>query len=545
MAEDEKAENYQPEQLIQRIAELESVVSRLQQQNCALLSERSPRATVTRAEQTPGHQNDFLNHVLESLTHPFYVINADDYSVVMANSAAKRANSVIQKCHDTPGDKHLLTWPNFARPIEEIKRTGKPVTIEHVEEQELGQTKHLEIHAYPVFDSKGEVVQVLEYVLDITERKHMEQALRDSETRLRSVAQSAIDAIISVNSEDKIIFWNSGAQRIFGYREEEILGKPVITLIPDQYKAAHSRGVKKYLSGGRPQLIGRTAELQGLRKDGQEFPLELSLSTWRAQGKLYFTGIIRDISDRKEAENALARTTEEVRHRKEELESLIQMVAHDLKSPVITIAGLVRNLKAKLSLRQDDEKIRAILHQLASSGETMERFLTDLLDGMALEGTEPQRTLLKMEEVVSEVIQEHRHLIDEKGIEISPDFKTSEICILADKRRIKQVFDNLLTNAIRYMQNTRDPKIWISLQADARTVTAAVCDNGVGIAPEYQARIFDQFFRIPDSSAQKGTGLGLSIVKKIVEIHGGKIWCESPEGCGAKFIFTLPRRLHV
>ncbi len=317
MAGDKKAENYQIEQLIARIAELESTVARLQEENSALLEEGSRFEAITEAfdglmymcsrdfdveymnkrmiertgwnpvgekcykalhdlegvcpwcvndkvfagevvkweirspkddrwyyvvnaplrhkdgstsklaiiqditdrklaEEKILHQNDFLNHVLESLTHPFYVVNADDYSVIMANSAARKPNSAGKKGAEAPGQSPLLCQLGLPSPMDEVKRTGKPATMEHVHELELGQTKHLEIHTYPVFDKNGKLVQILEYVLDITDRKHMEQALRDSETRIRSVAQSAIDAIISVNNEDKIIFWNSGAQRIFG-----------------------------------------------------------------------------------------------------------------------------------------------------------------------------------------------------------------------------------------------------------------------------------------------------------------------------------------
>lgn len=493
------------------------------------------------AEEQVQNQNKFLNHVLESLTHPFYVVNADDYSIVVANSAARRTNSTAEKCYEFTKRQRPCCGPGLRCPIEEVKRTGKPITVEHVHEEDYGQTRHFEIHAYPVFDKSGKVVQILEYVLDITDRKHMEQALRDSETRIRSVAQSAIDAIVSANNEDTIIFWNSGAQRVFGYREEEILGKPVTTLIPERYRAHHSNGIRRYLQTGEPQLIGRTAELQGVRKNGEEFPLELSLSTWKTKGKVFFTGIIRDITDRKEAEKALAQRTAEVKQRKEELESLIQMVAHDLKSPVITIAGLVRNLKNKLGKSLLEGEFGGVLDQLASSSETMETFLTDLLDSMAVEQTKPELTQLRLDETIAEVVRDHRDIIDEKGIDLQMDFAATDPSVLADKRRIKQVFDNLLTNAVRYMGDKPGPRISIRLRDDVGTVTAAVCDNGVGIPDEYHTRVFDQFFRIPASSVQKGTGLGLSIVKKIVEIHGGKIWCESEEGNGATFIFTLPR----
>ncbi|MGO9566390.1 MAG: ATP-binding protein [Desulfomonilaceae bacterium] len=371
-------------------------------------------------------------------------------------------------------------------------------------------------------------------------RQSVEEALRDSEMRFRSLAQSAVDAIISINSEDKIIFWNKGAEGMFGYSEEEVIGRAVSMIIPESLRQAHRTGVRRYLATGERKLIGMTAELRGLTKGGIEFPLELSLSTWRTREGTFFTGMIRDITRRKEAEQALEQRTIEARQRNEELESLIQMVAHDLKSPVITIGGLVRLLKGSIAKMPADDRSEQILNQLSLTSESVERFLRDLLDGLVSEHTKPEQEEVRLDEVVNEVVRQHRQIIDEKRINLELEI-ASAATVLGDRHRIGQVLDNLLTNAVRHMGEKNHPTIRIQVSSDQGHVVTKVSDNGVGIPAEYLEKIFDRFFRGSRSGVQGGTGLGLSIAKKIIESHGGRIWVESEEGKGATFVFVLPR----
>jgi PAS domain S-box-containing protein len=147
---------------------------------------------------------------------------------------------------------------------------------------------------------------------DITERKRAEEELRESEERFRAIAQSTHDAIISATSEGTIVFWNKGAQTTFGYAAEEVLGKPLIVLMPEHYRDAHQRGLERLRSGGEPKLIGKTFELYGLKKDGREFPLELSLAMWETEHGKSFSGILRDITERKRAEEELERRNREL-----------------------------------------------------------------------------------------------------------------------------------------------------------------------------------------------------------------------------------------
>jgi len=370
-----------------------------------------------------------------------------------------------------------------------------------------------------------------------------EDALRASEMKFRAVAHSAIDAIIGVDSDDTVVFWNQGARNIFRYTEEEILGKSVTILIPERFREAHRSGVARYLETGVPHIIGRTVELEGLRKGGIEFPIELSLSTWRTSHGVFFSGVIRDISYRKRVEGQLKQRTAEVAQRNEELESLIQMVAHDLKSPVITIAGLVRHLREKAGAGLCETRSQQILEQLGSSAESMERFLKDLLDELSQSYTPPPAEPVRMDNLVNEIIGRHTGKAMERGISLEADLPEEVPPVLADARRILQVLDNLVINAIRHMGNVPNAKVRIRVAGDeGDLVVVSVSDNGVGIPPEYHGRIFDRFFRVSTGSEVKtGTGLGLAIVKKIVESHRGRVWVESEVGKGTTFSFTLPR----
>jgi len=373
------------------------------------------------------------------------------------------------------------------------------------------------------------------------ERQKALQGLRDSETKFRSVAQSAIDAIVSTDADDRVIFWNQGAENIFGYSEEEALGKPVTILIPKRYAEAHQAGVERFLSTRQPVLIGRVAELQGLRKGGKEFPIELSLSTWNTKEGTFFTGIIRDISGRAEARKALEQRTEEARQRTGELESLIQMVAHDLKSPVISLVGLVRALRGHCRNMPSDEKRDQILDQLTKTGETIENFLQELLDGLVPEHNKPVRDQVLMDRTVHESVNQYHQTVAERGIDIQLEMAPDLPTVWGDSHRIRQVIDNILINAIRHMGDRPDPMIVIEVRDHYESVLTRISDNGIGIPAEYLGKIFDRFFRVARSGGQAGTGLGLSIAKKIIESHGGRIWAESEEGRGTTFLFTLPK----
>ncbi len=372
------------------------------------------------------------------------------------------------------------------------------------------------------------------------EMDHLRDTLLEGDSRFRALAQSAVDAIVSADSDDRIIFWNKAAEEVFGYAPDEIIGQPVTILMPERFREPHTEGLKRYLETGAPALTGRTVELEGLRKSGEEFPLELSLSSWEVGADRFFTGVIRDITERKAVERRLKQRTTEAKQRTDELKSLVQMVAHDLKSPVITIAGLVRRLRKRLAAREIDPDTERILDQISASSETTERFLKDLLDGLAVETMTVEQSPTDVKAVAKTVLEEHAQAIKENDIRVEVRAEDGAPHALADGRRIRQVLDNLIGNAVRYMGPEPKPEIEVRIYSEDNTVVTEVADNGAGIPAEYVDRIFDRFVRAPTSEGLSGTGLGLAIARDIVQRHGGEITVESEEGRGSTFRFTLP-----
>jgi PAS domain S-box-containing protein len=249
-------------------------------------------------------QSEFLSSVLESLSHPFYVIDANDYAIKLANSSAQFGRLTGEStCYALT---HKRQTPCDAAehpcPLEIIKRTKKPAVVEHIHFDNAGNPRSVEVHGYPIFDNEGNVSQMIEYTFDITERKQMDEALKESESKFRSVAQSANDAIISSDKNGHIVFWNSAAQRMFGYTESEILGRSLTDLMPQDFRQAHQKGLSTYPSKSESRIIGKTVEMVGLTKEGMEFPIELSVSSWNTGKDIFYAGIIRDISERKQFE---------------------------------------------------------------------------------------------------------------------------------------------------------------------------------------------------------------------------------------------------
>jgi PAS domain S-box-containing protein len=257
-----------------------------------------------KAEAEILRQKKLLEDTIESLSYPFYVVDTNDYTIKMANSAAKRLGMEgSTTCHalshhsDTPCNSETDPCP-----LVEVKRTKNPFKVEHIHFDENGDEKYVEVHGYPIFDSEGEVIQMIEYSLDITERKKAEQQIIISENMFRSISASASDAIISINNRGIIEFWNEAAKNIFGYSKKEVSGKLLDMIIPEKHRKGHSAGVSRVVGGGKKNLIGRTVEIEGKRKNGEVFPIELSISNWEGEDGINFSSIIRDITTRKEME---------------------------------------------------------------------------------------------------------------------------------------------------------------------------------------------------------------------------------------------------
>jgi len=391
-------------------------------------------------------------------------------------------------------------------------------------------------------DSAGNLRGFGKVTRDITERRRAEESRRAIEERFRAVAETAHDAIVSADSRGNISYFNNAAERIFGYPAADVLGKPLTVLMPERFHDAHGRGLARFLSTGEAHVIGKTVELTGKRKDGSEFPLELSLASWKSGEQTFFTAIIRDVTERKRAEEALelhraelARSNTELAATNKELEAFTYSVSHDLRAPLRHVDGFSKILVEEFG-PQLDSNAQHCLQRIQEGVRQMGRLVDDLLNlgRVGRQALIQQRTVLNS--VVLEVLAELKPETEGREIE----WRIGDLPVVqCDPGLMKLVFTNLLSNAIKFTRPQKGAVIEVGqITADGQP-TIFVRDNGIGFNMRYAHKLFGIFQRLHRQEDFEGTGVGLANVQRIIHKHGGRVWAEAEPYKGATFYFTL------
>jgi PAS domain S-box-containing protein len=373
------------------------------------------------------------------------------------------------------------------------------------------------------------------------ELRGRQDALCASEMRFRSVVQSAADAIVLSDESGKIRFWNNGAATMFGYSEDEIIGAPIETLMPAQYRERHRAGFERYLITHRSHIVGRTVELEGLRKDGAVFPIELSLASWTNGNGPMFTAIIRDTTERKKTEE-LHRDKESAEEANRAKSAFVARISHELRTPLHSILGftslLLKNSAGNLH-RQDID----FLERIFSSAKDQLGLINSILD---LSKVEAGRMDLQVEDVsVDAVIRDVvRQLEAERrngNVEIVLRLPPSVKPVQADRQKLKQVLTNIVENALKF---TKQGSVTIQLSASPATLEPLridVTDTGLGMPTEQIGEVFEPFRQLTPAENQppKGTGLGLSICRSLCDLMGYQLEVRSELGKGSTFTIFL------
>lgn len=348
--------------------------------------------------------------------------------------------------------------------------------------------------------------------------------------RLLIALWNSNDAITLQDFEGNIDAWNRGAERTYGYTEAEALNMNIQQIIPEDKKEETLAFIRSLQEGGDTA----SCETKRITKDGQILDVWLTVTPLKDDmGKPVAVATTeRDITERK-------RTEEKMRRTNEELNDFISVVSHELKTPIIAINGFADLLFQQYGARLDD-KGREYLNQVRASASRMEALVTDLLT-LGQIGHVPLRLKqISSDDLIRSVVSNLQAWTQERNIKvILADGFPSVYC---DPGRLREVFENLLVNAIKYMGGASSPRIEIGWEDREECIQFYVRDNGIGISPQHQMSIFERFHRLADPHDIEGTGLGLAIVKRIIDIHGGKIWVESEKGKGSVFFFTLPKR---
>ena len=372
------------------------------------------------------------------------------------------------------------------------------------------------------------------------ERKKAEEALRESEERYRELVNTFVDGVISINHKMRIILWNPGAEKIFGYTKEEILGHSMMKIVPETKMDAMEKGFAEFQKDGSGPVVGEALEVEGVKKNGTEIPIELSISARKIGEKYIATAVVRDITKRKQMEEQLRKTMEELKIKNQELDDYTYTVSHDLKAPLITIQGFSEMLYKKHKDKMDKKMVEH-LKRICQASERLERLISDLLK-LSKAGKKIGEFKNENIKPIIEISLSHfESFIKERHIDVklTPEFPA----VHCDISRIMQVFDNLIGNAIKYTGSKKKPEIEIGWSKQKKHYRFWVADNGMGIKEEDKERIFNVFTQGSAITPEEGTGIGLSIAKKVIESHGGKIWVESKPGDGATFYFTIPIKI--
>ena len=398
-----------------------------------------------------------------------------------------------------------------------------------------GREFPVEVSLTPLKTAQG-VPLAMAILHDVSSRKQAEAALQESEARMRAVFETAVDAIITIDERGRLERLNPAAERTFGYTEAEVAGQNVSMLMPQPHRALHDGYLASYLATGERKIIGKGREVQGLRRDGTVFPIDLAVSEMWLGERRMFTGMVRDITERKLAEERNASLLAELSSANEELTSFAYVVSHDLKAPLRGIGSLADWISTDYAQHFNDE------------GKEHMRLLIARVHRMSalIDGILQYSRVGRVREVAASV-DLNSLLRDVIDLLAPPPHITVVVegpmpTIVAEPTRLQQLFHNLVSNAIKYMDKPQG-QVRIACRDSGSDWQFSVADNGPGIEARHFDKIFQLFQTLAPRDRVESTGVGLTLAKKIVEMYGGRIWVESVPGAGATFQFTLPKNL--
>ncbi len=427
--------------------------------------------------------------------------------------------------------KRMVYPDDIDKVLSTVQRCVDERSAYHVEYRVVrpdGRVTWVEASGELLLDEAGRPDRLIGVCADVSERRRANE-------RFRLAVEASPSAVVLADAAGAIHLVNSRTKELFGYSAEELLGKPVETLVPPRLRKRHAAYRELYLKNPKMRPMGDGQMLWGRRKDGSTFRTEVSLNAFQTDDGPMVLTTIMDISERERTRKALEQANRRLAEKNREMEDFVYTVSHDLKSPVVTMVGFIELLKSDLA-EGNVEAVRDAAGRIEGAANRMGALISDLLQFSRLGRVEEKLEIVDAASIIDQLRTELAPRLGEAGAAIEvhgplPPVKAAPV-------RLAEVFENLLTNAIKYGCPQPGGRIEVGGMRRRRQVHYFVRDHGPGIAKEYQKKVFGLFQRL--QAEGEGTGVGLAAVAKTVQAMSGRVWVESKPGEGATFWLSFP-----